>query len=89
MVDKIIEAILKAEEEANRDVSEASIQANKIRENWNISTGETFETIVASCEKAADESRQLAKQKVALCADVLGYRRSSMRLVSGACVPVP
>jgi hypothetical protein len=31
MVDKIIEAILEAEVQANRDVSEASIQADKIK----------------------------------------------------------
>lgn len=63
MVDEIIVAILKAEEQANQRISEANIEADKIREESGTSHDDIFDRIVDSCKKEAEQSRQQAKQR--------------------------
>jgi len=62
MADEIVTAILEAEEQASREVSEASVQADKIRESANVSHDDTYDRMVASCKREAEASRELAKQ---------------------------
>lgn len=63
MTDEIITAILKAEEQAAREISEASTQADQIRESANASQDDIFDSMVASCKKEAEASRESARQK--------------------------
>jgi len=65
MVDVIIAAILKAEEQASREISEAAVEADKIREESGGSHDDIFNKIVDSCKKEAEQSRQQAKQRAA------------------------
>ena len=63
MVDEIIAAILKAEEQARREISEATIEADRIKEDSGTSYDDIFNKIVDSCKKEAEQSRQQAKQR--------------------------
>ena len=63
MVDEIITAILKSEEQASQRISQANVEADKIKEESGISHDNIFNRIVDSCKKEAEQSRQQAKQR--------------------------
>jgi vacuolar-type H+-ATPase subunit H len=62
MPDEIVTVILETEEKASREVTEASVQADKIRESANVSHDDTYDRMVASCKREAEASHELAKQ---------------------------
>ena len=64
MVDDIIKAILKAEEQANKQIMEAHAQADTMKDSPNEPSDQLY-TTVTSCKKEAEDSRGLAKKKAA------------------------
>ncbi|WP_455369470.1 hypothetical protein [[Eubacterium] cellulosolvens] len=62
-MDPIIKEILKAEEKANEEISEASIKAEQMKETIQIPEDELFDKKIASCKEEAKKIRESAKQK--------------------------
>jgi V/A-type H+-transporting ATPase subunit G/H len=63
MSDKVIKAILKAEEEAERIISEASIQAEEIKRYQNAGYDENYNKIITSCRIRAEELLKEAERR--------------------------
>jgi vacuolar-type H+-ATPase subunit H len=63
MTDEIIRAILEAEEQADREISEAKIEADRIKANPDTSVEDVYNRIVESCKKKAEESKREATQR--------------------------
>ncbi|MBS7623851.1 hypothetical protein KEJ39_09330 [Candidatus Bathyarchaeota archaeon] len=63
MTDEIITAILEAEEQADREISEAKIEADRIKVRPDTSIEEVYNRIVESCKKKAEESKREATQR--------------------------
>lgn len=65
MADDIIKAILKAEEQANKQIMEAQAQAVTMKDSPNEPSDHLYNTTVTSCKKEAEDSKGLAKKKAA------------------------
>lgn len=65
MVDDIIKVVLKAEEQANKQIMEAYAQADTMKDSPNKPSDQLYDTTVTTCKKEAEASRELAKKKAA------------------------
>ena len=62
MMDPIIREILKAEEKANAEISEASIKAEQMKDTIKVPQDELFDKKIATCKEEAKIIRESAKQ---------------------------
>ncbi|MEM2942014.1 MAG: hypothetical protein QXT81_01135 [Candidatus Bathyarchaeia archaeon] len=63
MTDEIIKAILEAEEQADREISEAKLEADRMKAGPDTSVEDVYNRVVESCKKKAEESRREAMQR--------------------------
>ncbi len=62
MMDQIIKKILEAEEKANEGISEASIQAEQMKDTIKVPQDELYDKKIDACKEEAKTIRESAKQ---------------------------
>ena len=62
-MDQIIEEILRAEEKADKEISDASIKAEQMKDAIQVPQDELFDKKIAACKEEAKKIRESAKQK--------------------------